>query len=55
VNLLNWDGKGRPEGLFPESQAGDGRDGRGHGDGDGRNHGDGNGHDAGGREEETPA
>jgi nitrate reductase beta subunit len=24
VNLLNWDGKGAPEGLFPERPADDG-------------------------------
>ena len=23
VNLLNWDGKGRPEGLFPAKREGD--------------------------------
>src|SRR5690625_5420388 len=29
VNLLNWDGKGSPDGLFPERPAGEGAAGEG--------------------------
>jgi nitrate reductase beta subunit len=25
INLLNWDGKGRPDGLFPPAERGEGR------------------------------